>query len=148
MTTLVSITRLRLRSFRYLVPFAWQSRLCAQQAARSPGFLGGQLSGEVLHLTFWTMTVWENEAAMRGFRASGAHQRVMPMLAQWCDEASVTHWEQEMPDVPGPDETLRRMQAGGRPLKVRHPSPDHAAGKIAADDRPPVRGTRIVKAIS
>lgn len=145
---LVAITRLRLRRFRYLAPFAWQSHLSARQAAHSPGFLDGQASGEVLRLTFWTMTVWENEAAMRGFRASGAHQRAMPKLALWCDEASVAHWEQAAPDVPGPDATLRRMQAEGRPLRLRHPSPDHAAGNVAADSRPPVRGSRIVKLIS
>ena len=139
----VAITRLRLRGFRYLLPFAWQSRLSARQAERSAGFLGGEVSGNPLRLTFWTVTLWENEAAMRAFRASGDHQRVMPRLADWCDEASVTHWEQADASIPGADEMLRRMQSGGRPLRVRHPSPDHAAGRAAADGRPPPRGTPL-----
>ena len=136
---LVSITRLRLRGFRFLPAFAWQSGKSATQAQRSPGFLGGALSADPLRLTFWTVTVWENEAAMRAFRGSGEHQRVMPRLAGWCDEASVAHWEQADATVPDPGEMLRRMQSGGRPSRLAHPSPDHAAGRVAADGRTPAR---------
>jgi heme-degrading monooxygenase HmoA len=140
---IVAITRLRLCGFRYLVPFAWQSRLSARQAERSPGFLGGALSADPLRLTFWTVTVWENEAAMRAFRAAGDHQRVMPRLAGWCDEASVAHWEQADASIPSPEEVLRRMVSGGRPSRLHHPSPDHTAGRIATDGRPPVRGAPL-----
>jgi hypothetical protein len=31
---------------------------------------------------------------MRAFMLSGAHQRAMPKLFNWCDEASVVHWNQ------------------------------------------------------
>lgn len=140
---LVSLTRLRLRGFRYLLQFGWQSHRISRQAERTPGFLTGQVYGDPLRLTFWTATVWESEAAMRGFRGSGVHQVAMPKLGYWCDEASVVHWNQPGNEVPRTSVTLRRMQAEGRLLRVRFPSSDHAAGRIAADNRAPTRGARL-----
>jgi hypothetical protein len=142
---LISLTRLRLRSFRYLLQFAWQSHRISRQAERTPGFLAGKVYGDPRHLTFWTATVWENDAAMRSFRGSGPHQIAMPRLAHWCDEASVVHWNQPGSEVPEPDIALRRMRAEGRLMRVRHPSLQHAAGKIAADGRPPARGSSLGK---
>lgn len=140
---LVAITRLRLRGYRFLPAFGWHSLKAARQAERSPGFLGGALSADPLRVTYWTVTVWESEAAMRAFRASGDHQRVMHRLAGWCDEASVAHWEQADASVPLPAEVLRRMISAGRASRLNHPSTDHAAGRIAADGRPPVRGAPL-----
>ncbi len=140
---LISITRLRLRSFRFLLPFAWQSRRISRQAERASGFIAGKVYGDLPRLTFWTATVWESEDAMRGFRGSGAHQAALPKLGHWCDEASVAHWNQPGSEVPDPDITLRRMRAEGRQLRVRHPSPDHAAGRIASDNRAPAGGSRL-----
>jgi hypothetical protein len=142
---LVSLTRLRLRSFLYLLPFAWQSNRIARQAERAAGFLTGQVYGDPQRLTFWTATLWEREDAMRGFRGSGVHRASMPKLVDWCDEGSVVHWNQPGSEIPEPGIALRRMQAEGRPLRVRHPSPEHAAGKIAADGRAPGRGSLLRK---
>ena len=140
---LISITRLRLRSFRYFLPFAWQSHRISRQAERTTGFIGGKVYGDPLRLTFWTATVWESENAMRGFRGSGAHQVALSKLGNWCDEASVAHWNQPGSVAPDPEITLRRMQAEGRQLRVRFPSPDHAAGRIASDNRAPAGGSRL-----
>lgn len=140
---LVAITRLRLRSYRFLPAFLWNSLKTSTQAERSRGFIGGVLSADPFRLTYWTVTVWENEAVMRAFRASGQHQRIMSRLADWCDEASVAHWEQEDNTLPPADEVLRRMVSGGRASRLTHPSPDHAAGRIAADGLGPRRGSRL-----
>ncbi len=81
--------------------------------------------------TFWTLTVWEHEAAMHSFMRSGAHLRAMPKLLDWCDEASVVHWHQETPELPAWREAHRRMLDEGRMSKVRHPSPAQQAKQIA-----------------
>jgi hypothetical protein len=46
---------------------------------------------------------------------------------QWCDEASVAHWEQEEGTLPSWEEADRRMRESGRASKVRYPSAEHAS---------------------
>lgn len=127
----VSLTRIHLRPFRHLPAFAVWAVRTNRQVARSDGFLGGRLFNEA-PLGFWTVTAWDDRAAMRAFRGGGAHGAVMPRLRTWCDEASVLHWEQDGPGLPDSEETLRRMVADGRLSRVDHPSPAHGAREIPA----------------
>jgi heme-degrading monooxygenase HmoA len=113
----ISLTRLRVRSWRYLPQFIWHALKTGRQAERSAGFVGGKLLREVRN-TFWTVTAWEDEAAMRAYRNAGAHRAVMPRLLDWCDEASVAHWSQDSTDIPDWQELHRRMVETGRPSKV------------------------------
>ncbi len=126
---LISITRLRVRSPRYLLPFIWYSLLSAWQAKRAPGNLGVKLLRDA-NSTYWTNTAWQDEAAMRAFMLSGAHRRAMPKLLEWCDEASVARWSQETTQLPDWPEAHRRMVEEGRRSKVNHPSPSHVAYDI------------------
>jgi len=70
---LVSVTRLRIRSWRYLPAFAIDALRSSRQAQRTPGFAGGWL-GFAPELAFWTVTVWRNEASMRAYRDKEAHK--------------------------------------------------------------------------
>jgi heme-degrading monooxygenase HmoA len=121
----VSVTRLRVRSVRFLPGFAWYAFRSNAQARRAAGNLAVDLLAE-REWTFWTMTAWESRAAMLAFMTSGPHKRAMPKLLEWCDEASVAHWEQEDATLVGWEEADRRMRAMGRPSKVLHPSAAHA----------------------
>ena len=89
--TLASVTRLRVRGILYLPAFLWYTFRSQRQVIRAPGFAGGRLLVDA-HWTFWTLTVWESEKAMKAFRGSGAHSQVMPRLPKWCDEAAYAHW--------------------------------------------------------
>jgi heme-degrading monooxygenase HmoA len=126
----ISLTRLRVRSWRYLPQFVWQSLKASRQAQRSAGFLGGRLLIEARN-TFWTVTAWTDEATMRAYRNSGAHGAVMPRLLDWSDEASVAHWTQDTTEIPGWLELHQRIVKEGRPSKVRHPSPAQESKQIA-----------------
>ena len=75
----VSITRLRVRRWRYLPQFVLQSIRAARQATRAPGSVAVSVLRDA-DRTFWTRTVWKDEAAMRAFMQSGAHRRVMARL--------------------------------------------------------------------
>jgi hypothetical protein len=140
--TFISVTRLRVRSWRYLPQFVWQSLKTGRQAERAAGFQGGKLLREARN-AFWTVTAWEDEAAMRAYRNAGAHRLVMPKLLEWCDEAAVAHWTQDGADLPDWQEAHRRMVAEGRPSKVKHPSPEQEARQIASPR--PGRIERILK---
>lgn len=121
----VSVTRLRLRHWRFAPGFAWYAIRARGQASRSPGFQGGSLLAD-RRLTFWTLTCWGAADDMRAYMTTGDHGAAMPRLAGWCDEASVAHWEQAKDALPSWTEADRRMRGEGRPSKVRHPSASHA----------------------
>lgn len=118
---LVSVTRLRLRSWRYLPAFILYTRRALGQARAAPGSMWVRVRGG-RRLDFWTLTAWTDEASMMRYRNSGAHGKAMPKLKVWCDEASYAHWEQ--PD--GPDvswaEAERHLAEAGRLSHVRQPS--------------------------
>jgi len=117
----VSITRLRVRSWRSLPSFFIQTFRLARQAKVAPGNLAVSILRDA-HLAFWTRTVWSEEAAMRSFMLSGAHRGVMPRLLEWCDEAAVAHWTQDAREPPSWPESHRRLEQQGRRSKVNHPS--------------------------
>lgn len=121
---LVSVTRLRIRSLRFMPAFFVHAQRATAQIRRAEGFLDGLLLPD-RKLTFWTMTLWRDLADMRRYMTDGAHLKVMPKLLHWCDEASVVHWTQEAEALPDWAEADRRMRSEGRPSKVRHPSPHH-----------------------
>jgi hypothetical protein len=125
----VSITRLRVRLWRYLAPFLYSSIRCAWQARRSEGNLRVSLLRD-RDRTFWTRTLWASEAAMKSFMMTGPHRVAMRRLLEWCDEAALVHWEQESEQLPDWQEAHRRLQAEGRRSKVNHPSAAHQSFQI------------------
>jgi hypothetical protein len=135
----VSITRLRVRSFRYLPVFLIGAFRSARQAKNAPGNLAVSLLSDS-NFTFWTRTLWSDERSMRAFMLVGAHRRIMPRLLQWCDEAAVAHWLQESPEAPSWQEAYRRLQQEGRASKVDHPSAAQLRFEI-----PPPKTTRELK---
>ena len=123
---LVSITRLRLRAWRFLPMFAWYVFRSARQASRAEGNLAARLLRERRN-TFWTATSWTSEGAMKKFMISGAHGKAMRKLAKWCDEAAVAHWNQDRSDLPTWLEAYTLLRKEGRRSKVNHPSGGHLA---------------------
>ena len=126
---LVSVTRLRLRSARYLIPFMIHVLMSSRQARRSRGNLGVKLLRDA-NRAFWTLTAWQADEDMRSFMMAGSHRRAMPKLLNWCDEASVAHWKQDGFELPDWNQAHRQMVEQGRPSKVRFPSGDHLARRI------------------
>lgn len=126
----VSVTRLRIRSVRFLPAFALHTLRATRQVRAAPGFRGGSILRD-RDWTFWTLTAWDGIGSMRIYMGEGAHRAAMPHLQHWCDEASVVHWE--MPEgapsgdpLPSWPEADKRMRDSGRTARVRHPSPHQA----------------------
>src|SRR6516162_5318190 len=116
----VSITRLRVRRWRYVPQFLIQSIRAARQAKRS----AGSISVSVLRdadRAFWTRTVWRDEAAMRAFMRSGVHRRIMARLPEWCDEAALAHWVQDANEPPSWAGGASALTRGGTAFASQSP---------------------------
>ena len=48
-----------------------------RQLAASPGLVGYSLLAELGAKTFWTVSMWEDEASLRAFAAAEPHRSVM-----------------------------------------------------------------------
>jgi uncharacterized protein DUF3291 len=103
--------------------------MSSRQARRSRGNLGVKLLRDA-NRAFWTLTVWQAEENMRSFIMAGSHRRAMPKLLDWCDEASVAHWNQDSSELPGWNQAHCKLVEQGRPSKVSFPSRDHVARRI------------------
>ena len=132
----VSITRLRLRSWRFVPAFLWYAVRSRMQAMRAEGNRGAEVLREPGNI-FWTATMWESEAAVKQYMIAQPHGEAMRRLLNWCNEASVARWTQESPTLPNWKEAHRRMVAEGRRSKVLFPSPAQERFEIPA---PKVKG--------
>jgi hypothetical protein len=127
----VSITRLRVRSWRFLPAFFLRAIRIGRQAAASQGNVAVKVFAD-RRRTFWTSTCWESEAAMRAFMLAPPHGPTMRKLLEWCDEAALVHWTQTDAELPAWPEAHRRLIAEGRPSKVNHPTAAHTAHDLPA----------------
>ncbi len=123
---IVSITRLRVRSWIFLPGFVIQALRSSRQARSADGNLGVKLLRDRRN-AFWTCTAWSSEASLRAFMQAKPHGPTMRKLLHWCDEAALVHWTQPDAELPSWEEAYRRIVKEGRPSKVNHPSPDHVA---------------------
>jgi hypothetical protein len=124
--SIVSVTRLRVRSWKFLLQFLFHAIRCAWQVKKASGVQSATLLRADWR-TYWTRTIWTDEAAMKEYMISGNHRLAMPKLMNICDEASVGRWEQEDATPPSWDEVHRRMQHEGRTSKVNNPSASQKA---------------------
>lgn len=117
----VSVTRLRVRSWRFLPAFLVTSFRIGNQAREAAGSRAVKVFND-RRRTFWTCTSWDSLETMRSFMLAKPHGPAMRKLLEWCDEAALVHWEQPSVELPSWSEAHRRMVAEGRPSKVNHPS--------------------------
>ena len=119
--TFVSITRLRVRSWRFLPMFFVQAMRSGRQAKAAAGNRGVTVLREERNI-FWTRTAWTDEASMKAYMLAGVHRKVMLDLLNWCDEAAVAQWTQESEELPSWREAHAQVLRVGRLSKVKHPS--------------------------
>jgi uncharacterized protein DUF3291 len=126
---IVSVTRLRLRSPRYVMAFCWTTIKVQRAARRGHGNLAVRLR-KTAGLAFWTLTSWRDTAAMHSFTMTSPHKEAMEKLGHWCDEAAFGHWEVSTSEVPSWEVAAKQLRVHGQLGKLRHPSPQHKAGEV------------------
>ncbi len=127
----VSVTRLRVRSWVYLPAFFFRTIQIARQTKKAPGNLAVKVLRDRRN-TFWTLTGWASESAVRAFMLAPPHGPTMRKLLQWCDEAALARWTQDTAELPTWLEAHQRLLREGRPSKVNHPSLAHTRHDLPA----------------
>ncbi len=132
----VSVTRFRVRSLRFLPFFLIHAQRCLAQIRRSDGYVAGALRHD-RDRAYWTMSVWRDEAALLAYVTGGAHRDAMPKMSEWGDEASTVRWVQDSGKLPFWPEAIERMRRDGRPVPLRYPGPGHLVCQF--ERKPPDR---------
>ncbi len=128
---IVSVTRLRVRSWAYLPAFFFRTMQIARQARKAPGNLAVKVLRDRRN-THWTLTSWASESAVRAFMLAPPHGPAMRKLLEWCDEAALVRWTQDSTGLPTWVEAHQRLLREGRPSKVNHPSAAHTRHDLPA----------------
>jgi hypothetical protein len=126
--TVVSVTRLRLRSVRFVPKFLLYAARSKKQAMGS-GCLDAQ-TRKTRGLAFWTLTLWDSETSLKKFMSQAPHRVAMLRLPYWCDESAVAHWSEERAMLPSWQTAESYLKQNGRFSRLLHPSERHQKGEI------------------
>jgi hypothetical protein len=132
----ISVTRLRVKSLFFLFSFIRANEASVKELKSSTGLLMGK---ELIDkkLTFWTITLWEDEESMKRFRGSLSHRNAMQNLPKLCSEASYHHWVQEENECPNWTTISDKLYSEGKLSKVRNPSNAQITNQF-----PPIQWTK------
>ena len=89
---LVLLSELPLKRLRDLGVFLLYTWRIHGQLRRTPGLLGYSLLARIFKKRFWTLSVWEGEAALHQFVAENPHGQVMMALRDKMDQTRFVRW--------------------------------------------------------
>jgi heme-degrading monooxygenase HmoA len=86
------------------------------QLAHADGLIGYALDAQLLHKTFWTLSVWESQEALQRFNHHDPHHARVERIRPGMLPAAFVFWNTRGSALPIPwDEARRRLHAR-RPL--------------------------------
>lgn len=74
-------SRLPLRRHASIPRFLRDTLRIRRQLAATPGLVGYGLNAQLIHKTFWTFSVWRDQASLDAFAASDPHRHITERLA-------------------------------------------------------------------
>jgi hypothetical protein len=128
----LSVTRVRVRSYRYYPWFMVQTARIVRQVRAAEGILAVRFLRDRSR-TFWTLTSWSSEGDLKRFLDSDVHARAMHRQHDWCDEAAAVRWSDASAEPPSWQDAYQRLQRDGAPSPLQFPSPAHQRFEL----RPP-----------
>lgn len=99
-TYLALLTYLPLKSFWRIPHFSGLTVRILGQLKASPGALGYAMLARPLQKEFWTLSVWEDHAALMAFVRHPPHARVMKALAPHLGRTRFVQWDVKGSNVP------------------------------------------------
>ena len=97
---LALISYLPLKRYRKIPAFVGLSRQVQRQLASTPGVIGYSLQAQILRRRFWTLSLWESEAALMDFVHHAPHSEIMRELAPHMGKTFYTTWSVKRSDLP------------------------------------------------
>ncbi len=97
---LALLTYLPLVSFWRIPQFLRFVSQIRRQLQASGGVLGYALVASPLRKEFWTLSVWEDEAALMAFVHDAPHVQIMDAIAPHMGETKFVRWEVQGSGVP------------------------------------------------
>ncbi len=84
-----------------------------RQLKTTPGVMGYSLRAKLFTRRFWTLSVWENSAALMDFVAKVPHSESMKSMVPFMGKTKFTQWKVSGSNVPLKwDEAIGRMAQG------------------------------------
>jgi heme-degrading monooxygenase HmoA len=107
---LVLASYLPLTSFNRTPYMLRHARTVRGALANAPGLVGYSMKAKVPSKRYWTLSVWEDEAALHAFVGRSPHVDVMALLKPDMDATKFERWTVAGTDpLPTWDEALRRL---------------------------------------
>ena len=105
----VMASRLELRRVRDVPSFLAAALRIRRQMLASPGVLGLSLIARPLHRTFWTLSAWQDQAALGAATARQPHVQIMKHFRPRMAASSFVTWTAAALPIPW-DEARRRLE--------------------------------------
>ena len=97
---LVLLSELPLQRFRDLGAFLLYTWRIQGQVRCTPGLLGYSLRAHIRKRQFWTLSVWEGEAALHQFVVENPHGQVMTALREKMGQTRFVRWNTRGSEFP------------------------------------------------
>ena len=112
------LSYLPLKSYSRILPFFAYTFQIQKQLASTPGAVGYSLLARPLSKKFWTLSAWENDAALQAFVRHPPHVRIMTALARHMRKTAFVRWPVKGGQLPlNWEDALARLarETGGHP---------------------------------
>jgi hypothetical protein len=111
----VLLSFLPLRGFRHFLAFAVHDLRITRQLTGAQGLVGYSKLGRPWVKRFWTLSAWEDEAALQAFVRAGPHARAMAEMPPRMGSTRFVRWTLPGRALPPTwDDALRRFAAAGQ----------------------------------
>src|SRR5256886_10823783 len=90
---LALLSYLPLKGYRKMWMFSRHVRAIRRQLARTPGLIGYSLRAKLFRHRFWTLSVWEDNAALTAFVRNEPHRMTMGALGPHMDATAFVRWD-------------------------------------------------------
>lgn len=122
---LVMASRLPLARYRDIPAFLRGTLAIRRQLATAEGLVGYALDARLLSKTFWTLSVWRDEQALRAFAAARPHSDVVRSTRPHMRPTTFVTWTEPSDEVPVSWQRARQRIAENSATASREP--DHPA---------------------